>query len=201
MACNLQQIPINTTAINLDAVIETLRGQIAGAIPQLEFVLPRAYPKKRRNENGSTLVYPAVERIKAIQGTYDDMSVEPTENNFCFFLVNGGENESDEGWLEVDLSIIFYFDLRKIQTNSPNVKAYLKQQIRSVLELPVFRRFEIYTNIEILDNSFEEVWREFNLNDLNQQYYRYPYYTVRANFGVSYQLNCPVNITYNINQC
>lgn len=194
----LRQIPINPAAVNAEAVIEILRTSLQ-ALSYLDYILPRALPKRRKDVNGRVVKFPAIEQYKSTAGTYDSMSVEPLERtNFCFFTYDR-EIDNSEGFLDIiNLSAIFYFDLRKIQS-SQDIRTKLKQDIQARFnqQFP----FEL-REMEIVDNDFESVWQGFQLPDLEMQYYNFPYYTVRFTFPLikSSYICSPLN-TYVKNNC
>lgn len=191
------QIPSNHTAVGFEAVVETLRTQL-GVLSWLDYTLPRAKPHSRLNNLGRVTIYPNVPRYKAQSATYDYFSAEPVERtNYCFFLWQN-ERENSEGFATCTMSIIFYIDLRKIQTNK-NIESLIKEEVKRVLENPTQRSF-ILENITVNDNSFKEVWREFNLPDVNMQYMSHPFYSVRFDFEVTAPANCEL-ITYTQNKC
>ncbi len=195
----LQQIPINNSATNTEAIIEVLREKLQG-LNLFDFVLPRALPKRRVSINNNRVTrYPAIDRYKAQNGTYDLMSVEPLEKtSFCFFTYDR-EIDNAEGFLEViNLSCICYFDLRKIQSNT-DIKTKIKQDIQSIFNKQYYFALN---SMEIVDNDFESVWQGFTIPDLEMVYYQFPYYTVRFTFPlVNSKYDCvPLN-TYIKNNC
>ena len=185
--------PLNPNAINADFIIETLRKELLTLVSLNLVVLPRAIPKQRVGLKGRVVKFPIVEQYKAISGTYDNLSCEPLEKtNFCFFGYDK-EREDNEGRLVVtNLSCIFYFDLRTIQSNE-DIKAKIKQDLQA--KFNKVYPFELQVT-EIVDNDFDSVWAGYKLPDLEMVYFSYPFYTLRFSFPeVIGQYKCsPLNI-------
>ena len=191
--------PLNPNAINADFIIEILRKELLTLVSLNLVVLPRAIPKQRVGLKGRVVKFPIIEQYKAISGTYDNLSCEPLEKtNFCFFGYDK-EREDNEGRLVVtNLSCIFYFDLRTIQSNE-DIKAKIKQDLQA--KFNKVYPFELQVT-EIVDNDFDSVWAGYKLPDLEMVYFSYPFYTLRFSFPeVIGQYKCSPLNSYNKNLC
>ena len=147
--------PLNPNAINADFIIEILREELLTLVSLNLVVLPRAIPKQRVGLKGRVVKFPIIEQYKAISGTYDNLSLEPIEKtNFCFFGYDKEREDSEGRLIVTNLSCIFYFDLRTIQSNE-DIKAKVKQDLQSIFN-KVYP-FELQVT-EIVDNDFDSVW-------------------------------------------
>jgi hypothetical protein len=191
--------PLNPNAINADFIIEILREELLTLVSLNLVVLPRAIPKQRVGLKGRVVKFPIIEQYKAISGTYDNLSLEPIEKtNFCFFGYDKEREDSEGRLIVTNLSCIFYFDLRTIQSNE-DIKAKVKQDLQSIFN-KVYP-FELQVT-EIVDNDFDSVWAGYKLPDLEMVYFSYPFYTLRFSFPeVIGQYKCSPLNSYNKNLC
>lgn len=134
--------------------------------------LKNAYGRAKKMVSGKT-IYPAVYKSK---GEYQSLFPDHNDEAYSFFMI---EDPQDYDWkpnikgsLSVRLSLIFWFDISKIESLDERNTEYLKDEILNHLNKGYKHgSLEITRIYEDADNIF----KGFSLKEVNTQYMMYPY--------------------------
>jgi len=174
--------------INLDAGIEAIQNKLSN-IPWLETIYARAFILPG-SEEGRPKHEP-----KAYVGQKGYASVMPNDNVTAnsFFYVTSPErtidynNLSNKQKKEVDISIIFWWNYKKID----KTKDYLfLEEIKKQIETEL-KKCKSLAIVSVVDNDARDIWREFDITELGNELLLYPCGAIRYNTNLSFISLCP----------
>lgn len=186
--------PQIANGINLDRLIEQLRIDLQNRLFWLDLAFGRVY-RARRVQNVASKnaeFYPETLKGQNSGNRYIDLSPNDKLGNYCFFYtpdpVEHGtvENPADpSNFLANRVFLIFWGNLDLISTDlNYRFTELLKEDVRFVLR--------DHTDF-IISREFEEpdqVFKEFDIRELNNQFFKNPYYGLRFELSVSYLPDC-----------
>jgi hypothetical protein len=191
----------------LDRIIQTLQLSL-DEIPWIEKSFGRAFTQMRKStenvgvRSNDNIYYPAVfqgasgELIK----DFEDLLVNDNLRAYCFFRCDEDDDSFEyshllENEFESSFSIIFWFDLDKINKTFPPTKLYpfnneLKDDILEAIENTIFETVGDRVTIETITNNPREIFREYTIDIVEQQNLVFPSGGFRFNCRAQWLQEC-----------
>ena len=187
-------IPIPDPVL-LDELIQDIQQDFQANLRWLEYAFGRAKPF---NDNG--FIEPRVfysQTTATKDGEYRDVWPNDYWQSHCFFLSEGPETYEDyinipnarNVW-ERPISIVFWFNLHRIDSS----KNY---DFSEELKFDVYTRLKQFRHVELtnfVDNSAEEVFQGFNIQDTDSKNFAYPFTGFRIFANLSGYEQCPPQV-------
>lgn len=167
---------INKTG--LDREIANICNKLT-CITWLEKIFGRAF-KHKENADSKIVTYP---KVYQQQGEY--LNVLPNDNfrSYSFITTAGKEQDAGNYWKTRRLALIIWGNLKRINESEDNIFIEdLKTDIEKLL---------IKSNINVLEyteETAEDVFSGFDVKDISTQYLMYPYFGMRFEFEVKYNI-------------
>jgi hypothetical protein len=192
MAYQVPPIPIPPNPVFLDKAIEEIQ-VLLGTLPWLTHSFGRSYIKLEMID-GSSRRTPMV-----YKGNSEYLPVEFNDNLQAqsFFEVGsqqilGEYDQFDLNYYTVPTSVIFWANLKKIDSVKGDDYYFaeqLKKDVRDLLRNNTFA----YPQIEItsIDEDIDAIFNNYSFEQLNKQYFSYPYVAFKFNFDLQMYEECP----------
>lgn len=186
---NTPEAPVVENPINLDKAITDIQLGLA-TIPWLKTSYGRVYKRATGEINEEVKEEP---HVYAGNGEYKKVLANDNFQSHSFIYVIPPERIID--WepnqktqtKEVDIAIIFWVDLRKIDPSRNEVfLETLKSDIEGVLNFSG----PIQTINRIYDDNVKEVFKEFDVDEMNKELLMYPFKAIRYECQISYETFC-----------
>jgi len=184
------QAPVIANPINLDKAITNIQLKLA-TIPWLAISYGRVYQRatKELTETGAREephVYAGNGQYKKVLANDNFQShsfiyVIPPERIVDYELNQNAQNK------EVDIAIIFWLDLRKIDPTTDEI--YL-EQLKSDIEAKLYSCPDITEVSRIYDDNADDIFREFDTRNLSKELLMYPYKALRYECQIMYETFC-----------
>lgn len=182
---------IRPNATLFDKTIGDVQVSLTKSLKWLNFAFGNVVKLVERNERGK-FVTPSV----YFKGN-DYLRLEPDDKrgNVCFFYMHdsqdyeGGDSLSGFGDLRGTVSIIFWFDTRKI----PGAEYYNVEFVKS--EILRALTHELYLpsgdiQVRKIFHDANNVYKEFSIQKTDNQYYVYPYACLRFECDIHCEEGC-----------
>jgi hypothetical protein len=184
----IKKTPIITAPALVDRPIEAMACKIREALPWLSAVYGRAFRMVRQRQ-GHTEYYPCVHDTS---GEYISMYPDEMTGNTAFFVVE--ETHRFDKWakgaknrMTCNFSIVFWYDITKVY---PGALDFNTEAVRRDI-LEIFRTMTIpYGTFRLTGTSEKEVYRSFDLKEVQHQYMMYPFHALRVDGVLSYLEDC-----------
>lgn len=184
--------PLNPTMV--DAVIKDLADGLKENIGWLDSSFGKA-ERVTRVVNNKTFRAPAVySRAQQRENDYLELLPDSKIGNFSFFYVMDPEEvvwrEHARCRLKVPIALIFWFDLRKIYNSlTDRDTEALKKQIIDVINGEIRMKHGSITITRIY-NRAENIYREFTIDEIDNQFLMHPYSGFRFEGYLYYEMPC-----------
>ena len=190
MAYQSPPIPVPPNPVFIDAAISEIQA-VLGTLPWLTYTFGRSYTKKEMRsgeERKAPFVY---------KGQSEYLPVEFNDNLQAqsFFQVGNqtplNYEKNQTNFYEVPMSIIFWCNLKNIDSVKGQDYYFaeeLKQDVRQLLTNfnPKLSQFEIE---EIIENQ-DEIFDEYDFQEIERQYFTYPYVAFKFDLLATIEENC-----------
>ena len=203
---NTVHIRFKDNPVILDKVIQDMQKVLSKKLQWLNYAFGRAYKLVEHRPDGNKFVYPA-----AYNGNGEYISLLPNDNfgNFCWFDVYDPQRitEITQSLPQYTFNgaIVFWYNLSLIYDDSTVLYTEeIKDEVIRVLTTPglitttgkisineIYERFEnIYKgySIERVYNSF--AYQGENIQDIDKQFFMYPYAGLRVEFSLTTRELC-----------
>ena len=203
---NTVHIRFKDNPVILDKVIQDMQKVLSEKLQWLDYAFGRAYKLVEHRPDGNKFVYPA-----AYNGNGEYISLLPNDNfgNFCWFDVYDPQRitEITQSLPQYTFNgaIVFWYNLSLIHDDSTVLYTEeIKDEVIRVLTTPglitttgkisineIYERFEnIYKgySIERVYNSF--AYQGENIQDIDKQFFMYPYAGLRIEFSLTTRELC-----------
>lgn len=163
-------VPQHDNPVLLDKIIQDLQAALKTDLAWLDYAFGRSY----RQVNSTGYKYPGVYISNA-----EYMSVLPNEElgNFCFFEIEDPQEVAHLGtnFLTVKGSIVFWFNLRKIDTDETVILSEsVKLEIMNALTKGGILKSGRLTINRIFEQA-ENVYKGYSLKEVEEQFLMYPF--------------------------
>lgn len=200
------QIRYKESPVLLDKVLQDMQQSLLERLPWLDKAFGRAYKLVRHESDGNKNVYPATYIGK---GEYASLEPNDQYGNFCWFdiydpqkitpVVQSMPQYTFEG------AIVFWYDLSTIYNDDSVLYTEdVKDEIMRVLTAPglikTTGKMDITNIYERFDNiysgySIEKVYNNYiyagsDIQDMDKQYFMYPYAGLRIEFTLTTRELC-----------
>lgn len=195
---NSVQIRYKDNPVLLDKVLQDMQTTLLVKLPWLNYAFGRAYKLVENRPDGAKFIYPA-----AYNGNGEYVSLLPNDNfgNFSWFDIYDPQKITQvvQSLPQYTFSgaIVFWYDLRSIYEDETVLHTEeVKDEIIRVLTTPgvitttgkltinnIYERFEnIYKgySIEKIYNNYD--YSGQNIQDIDKQFFMYPYAGIRIEF-------------------
>ena len=186
----LQKTPKKQAPALLDIVLGNLQDALVASLPWLDHAFGRCH-RITDTHDGRPRKFPA-EYIGDNQ--YEPLLPDQNKGNFCFFDIAdpveiSGEKRPGHLTTSGDFSLIFWLDLDKVigPNNDRNLEA-VKDQILRALSGARLGAGRI-TLARVYEKS-ENVYRGFDIKEVDVQHLTHPYYAIRVDGTVSISQQC-----------
>jgi hypothetical protein len=194
MSYPIENVPLLTAPINLDAVIQRIQKELKKRLEWLEYSFGRATVGRRVDvATGKELIYPQV-----YDGAGGYISAEPSDLYAAqsFVQLGGPEVSSDYEKMqyniyEAPLEIVFLFDLDLITQNLP--KYELDYRYTEVLKAEIKRALGMCSDVNAIiaiHEAPEQVLKGYTYNHLERQTFKHPKGGFKFVVAVSYLEQC-----------
>ena len=191
MAYATPTIPIPPNPIFIDASIAEIQTSI-GAITWLTHAFGRAYPKEEMRSGFLTkqpfvykgsAEYLPVQFNDNLQGqSFFEVGSQTIVDNFDPFTIN---------FYTVNIGLIFWADLKKIDgVKGANYyfAEQLKKDVRDVLRNMMLTNGRL--KIQSIDENIDEIFKEYTFEQIDRQYFSYPYVAFKFNLELTIGEEC-----------
>lgn len=193
-------IPMKTSPVLLDTVIQDLQNALTNKLTWLDKAFGRAYKLVEHRPNAGKFVYPA-----AYVGNSEYVSLNPNDKfgNFCWFDIYDPQRviQVSQGLPQYVFAgaIVFWYNMESIYTDASVLHTEeIKNEVVSLLTTPgiiktrgrltineVYERFEnIYKGYTIEKIYNEFVYSEQELAAKDKQFFMYPFGGLRIEFEI-----------------
>ena len=203
---NSVQIRYKSNPVLLDKVLQDMQTTLLVKLPWLNYALGRAYKLVENRPDGAKFIYPA-----AYNGNGEYVSLLPNDNfgNFSWFDIYDPQKITQvvQSLPQYTFSgaIVFWYDLSSIYEDETVLHTEeVKDEIIRVLTTPgvitttgkltinnIYERFEnIYKgySIEKIYNNYD--YSGQNIQDIDKQFFMYPYAGIRIEFTLTTRELC-----------
>lgn len=180
--------PTIQNPLNLDLAIKEVQDQLV-MIPWLDVAYGRVW-NRVSEEDGMKDMQP---HLYVGNGQYQIMKGNDNLKAFCFFYPYGPERvknfEQNTGSLnkERDVAIIFWIDLRKIDPSKDEV---FLEELKTDIEAQLLKSIPVKNILRIWDDKPTEIYKGFNVDELDQSLLIYPYKGIRYDCELSFETFC-----------
>jgi hypothetical protein len=187
---NLAAVPKPENPVFIDKVITELQDKLKAKLSWLDYSFGRAQ-RMIKTENGKDVHYPAVH---IGSGEYRNVFPDDTLGNFSFFFIEDPQEvdfrQNAFNNVKVQYALIFWFNLDKIFTgetdrNTEEIKAQIVKAITRQITLSVGR-----IDIRKIYEQAGNIYRGFNLNELDSAFLTQPYAGFRFEGQISMWEDC-----------
>ncbi len=192
MAYQVPPIPVPPNPVFIDKAIEEIQ-LLLGTLPWLTHSFGRSYVKVEMR-SGSELRVPMV-----YKGLAEYLPVQFNDNLQAqsFFEVGSQEilGEYDQfnlNYYSVPTSIIFWANLKKIDSvkgDNYYFAEQLKKDVRDILRNTPLLSHQI--EITSIDEDIDAIFNNYNFEQVQKQYFSYPYVAFKFNFDLQIYEECP----------
>jgi hypothetical protein len=203
---NSVQIRYKSNPVLLDKVLQDMQTTLLVKLPWLNYAFGRAYKLVENRPDGAKFIYPA-----AYNGNGEYVSLLPNDNfgNFSWFDIYDPQKITQvvQSLPQYTFSgaIVFWYDLSSIYEDETVLHTEeVKDEIIRVLTTPgvitttgkltinnIYERFEnIYKeySIEKIYNNYDYFGQ--NIQDIDKQFFMYPYAGIRIEFTLTTRELC-----------
>lgn len=203
---NSVQIRYKDNPVLLDKVLQDMQTTLLVKLPWLNYAFGRAYKLVENRPDGAKFIYPA-----AYNGNGEYISLLPNDNfgNFSWFDIYDSQKITQfvQSLPQYTFSgaIVFWYDLSSIYEDETVLHTEeVKDEIIRVLTTPgvikttgklvinsIYERFEnIYKgySIEKIYNNYD--YSGQNIQDIDKQFFMYPYAGIRIEFTLTTRELC-----------
>lgn len=203
---NSVQIRYKSNPVLLDKVLQDMQTTLLVKLPWLNYAFGRAYKLVENRPDGAKFIYPA-----AYNGNGEYISLLPNDNfgNFLWFDIYDPQKITQfvQSLPQYTFSgaIVFWYDLSSIYEDETVLHTEeVKDEIIRVLTTPgvitttgkltinnIYERFEnIYKgySIEKIYNNYD--YSGQNIQDIDKQFFMYPYAGIRIEFTLTTRELC-----------
>lgn len=187
MAYQVPPVPVPPNPVFLDKAIGELQ-TLLGGISWLSHSFGRSYIKVEMRSGTETRVpmvykgnaeYLPVEFNDNLQAqSFFEVGVQEIEGDFDAFNLNT---------YSVDLSVIFWANLRKIDSvkgDSYYFAEELKEDVREVLRDADTSLLTSRVSIFSIEDNFDDIFANYNFEEVSKQYFSYPYTGFKFNLNL-----------------
>ena len=203
---NSVQIRYKSNPVLLDKVLQDMQTTLLVKLPWLNYAFGRAYKLVENRPDGAKFIYPA-----AYNGNGEYVSLLPNDNfgNFSWFDIYDPQKITQvvQSLPQYTFSgaVVFWYDLSSIYEDETVLHTEeIKDEIIQVLTTPgvitttgklvinnIYERFEnIYKgySIEKIYNNYD--YSGQNIQDIDKQFFMYPYAGIRIEFTLTTRELC-----------
>lgn len=191
MAYNVPPVPVPPNPVFIDKAIVEIQTAL-GTISWLTHSFGRSYIKKDTRA-GSERIAPFV-----YKGTAEYLPVEFNDNLQAqsFFEVGNqvalDYSQKHQNFYQVDLGIIFWCNLKKIDSVKGDTYYFaeqLKKDVRDKIRTTNFKTGTV--EIEEISEDIDEIFSEYTFEQIEKQFFSYPYVGFRFDLQFTIQEDCP----------
>lgn len=190
MAYNVPPIPIPPSPVFIDAAIVEIQ-TVLGTLPWLTHSFGRSYIRKEMR-SGEERIAPFVYKG---QSEYLPVEFNDSLQAQSFFEVGNQTpidySQKHQNFYEVDLGIIFWANLKKIDSvkgDSYYFAEQLKKDVRDKIRTTNFLTGNI--EIEEISEDIDQIFKEYTFVQREKQYFMYPYVGFRFDVKFTIQEEC-----------
>jgi len=170
----ISKIPILANPQLIDRVISDIQKGLIANLSWLDYAFGRSQ-KLTTTIQGNKIMTPTV---YAGDKDYIDVSPDAQIGNFCFFTIDDPQTVMWQtkipGDIEVEYSLIFWFNIDKISGAENRNTEYVKSEILKTLN----GKFQLKSgrlNVTKIYEQAENIYRGFTLDEIDNQYLMHPY--------------------------
>jgi hypothetical protein len=181
--------PVVQNPINLDKQIGDIQTRLA-TIPWLETAYGRVWNITTKELIGKEKAEP---HVYVANGQYKKIMANDNLKSESFVFVRQPERiidyelNSKTQNKEVDISIIFWMDLRKI---NPTLDQVYTEILKSDIEAVLYAAPPITNINRVWDDEGKDIFKGFNIDNLNKELLMYPFKALRYDCQISYETLC-----------
>lgn len=170
----IDNIPVIANPYLVDRVIADIQTGLKANLDWLDYAFGKAQ-RLTTVINGKKIVTP---NVYAGGNEYVGVSPDKKIGNFSFFTIDDPQNMDRQpnipGELKVVYSLIFWFDIRTITGADNRNMEFVKSEILKTLN-GKFRIQAGRINVKKIYELNENIYRGFNLEEIDNQYLQHPY--------------------------
>lgn len=188
------EAPIIIDPVLADAVIADIQKGLKEKISWLDVAFGRA-ERIVKEMNGRKLYLPAIYTgHDRVANEYLELSPDAKIGNFCFFWMLDPQRviwrPNVQSTFKEPFALIFWFDLRKVYHGVDNRNiAALEAEILNVIN-GKFRIFKGAIRIDKVYHLAENIYKEFSLDAVDNQFLMHPYAGFRLEGELIYDAPC-----------
>lgn len=193
MIANPNTISISSPQL-LDAALSNIGAKLTTGLSWLDNAFGKAY-KLEKIVDGRTIRYPGIPVQSTNERDYLDLRPDGHLGNFCWFEVSDAQEIPDwrkgqKNWFIIDVSLIFWFDLRTIYVSNWQNKTQenVKQEVFNVIKVLAVPGASLVLN-RVYERS-ENIYRGYTVNETDNQFLMRPYGGFRLEGQLKYQEQC-----------
>lgn len=192
------EIPEKLEPIEIDAAILDIQLKLETNLTWLSHGYGRAYRHLERKD-GKYLYFPEIYiGKKGTKYSYHRVDPDNDKTGMCFFVVGKEENDfyqHELNYLSYTIGIVFWVNLKKINSDLLNTEVFTQHLIRDVREIITRRMRNSWYGLEITEvvQNFDQIYKEFSLEE-TKNYLMAPYSGFRFNCNLILREDCPVEL-------
>jgi len=187
-------VPTITDPTLADAVIAKIQEGLKSSLSWLDFAFGRA-ERIVKKTNGRNLYLPAIYSGDTSRpNEYLELSPDALIGNFSFFWMLDPQKfvpvSRVSGVYKDPFALIFWFDLRKVYNSSSNRNVFaLEDQVMKALSGEILIPNGAI-HVEKIYHLAENIYREFSLDEVDNQFLMHPYAGFRLEGELIYEEPC-----------